>query len=822
MIKKATLVTAFAISLQAASMLALGANDVIEKESSEQASINAYINQRRTHAVDIARAGNTDEALTILSDLHQQYPNNTKIQADYLVVLNWANQHAKAVASVKGLALESLPDYALGALLKSARNIANHTVAMQVADEQLKRMPANVDYQIARLLVLIDSKQFTQANETLDLLKEKNPNYVELLNAQIYLGQESNSPIKIIDACQHLLVINPNNQQAALTLASAASRLGATSKAAEIAKQYQFNAKDSQVINANKAATQVRWGGLDAPNPRQPYAEIDLGLKALDEACQCDWDNAFRDADKHRLIFDRMVGLRDRHELKKVIAHYQQLQSIGVTLPNFALHAAADAYLTQKMPEQALSIFNLIINNDKLDYEAKKGKFYALIELEQFDQAFAVSLQFASEQPIYLRRNKNPVVRQNDKKLDADSTAYLGLAYADKLAESDTSFGQLHAIGPNNIPLRNNQAFVWRMRDWPELAKKTYIATLKQEPSNLQTKFGLANTHLDLHDWIATKDNIAELNQYISPADPSMKALNRRWQLHNMRQLTVDFNTRNANGGTFGSRSQEIDARLYSAPFDNYYRAFVDTSAQYGTFPEGTGKVIDPAVGLEYRKRNWRLSTQIGAALADGSGVTSLTNVAYRYDDFWRFEANLDINSAQMPLRGQRVSIRGNAVNAGLTYRWNELMQASATVNLMDMSDGNLRQSINANLDRRIYTSPHYKTNVQLNANASRNTSNGAVYYNPKSDSALSVGLVQNWLTWRRYDRSFSQVLALNAGVYQQQNFGSAGTWGASYKHTWQLDQQLELNYGIGRNSQAYDGIREFSNTLFGSINLLF
>ena len=822
MIKKASLVTAFAISLQAASLLAVGANNVIEKESSDQASINASINQRRTHAVDIARTGNTDEALTILSDLQQQYPNDTKILADYLVVLNWANQHAKALASAKGFALQSLPDYALGALLKSARNVTNHVVAMQVADEQLKRMPANIDYQIARLLVLIDSKQYAQANETLDLLKEKNTNNIELLNAQIYLGQESNSPIKIIDACQHLLVINPNNQQAALTLASAASRLGATSKAVEITKQHEFNAKDSQVINANKAAAQVRWGGLEAPNPKQPYAEIDLGLKALDEVCQCDWDNAFRDTDKHRLIFDRMVALHDRHEPKKVIAHYQQLQSIGVTLPNYALHAAADAYLSQKAPEQALSIYNLIINNDKLDYEAKKGKFYALIELEQFDQAFALSKQFTSEQPIYLRRNKNPVIRQNDKKLDADSTAYLGLAYADKLAESDSSFGQLHAIGPNNIPLRNNQAFVWRMRDWPELAKKTYIATLIEEPNNLQTKFGLANTNLDLHDWQATKDSIAELNQYISIADPSMKALNRRWQLHNMRQLAVDFNTRNSNGGAIGNRTQDVDARLYSAPFDDEYRAFVDTSTQYGTFPEGNGRVINPSVGLEYRKRDWRFSTQIGAALADGTGVTSLTNAAYRYDDFWRFDANLDINSTQMPLRGQRVSIRGNAVNAGLTYRWNELMQASAVVNLMDMSDGNFRQSINANLDRRVYTSPHYKTNVQLNAYASRNTNNSVVYYNPKSDSALSVGLMQNWLTWRRYDRSFSQVLTLNAGMYQQENFGSAGTWGASYKHIWQLDQQLELGYGVNRNSQAYDGIREFSNTLFGSINLLF
>ena len=298
--------------------------------------------------------------------------------------------------------------------------------------------------------------------------------------------------------------------------------------------------------------------------------------------------------------------------------------------------------------------------------------------------------------------------------------------------------------------------------------------------------------------------------------------MNGRWEQHNKRQFVADFTTSKSSGSAIGSKANSLDAWLYSAPFNDHYRAFINTGYNHGTFPEGNGTVVTPNIGLEYRSHDWRWAIQLGAATSDGSGAAANVTADYRANDYWSFNGGLELNSQQIPVRGQRIGIDGNALNIGATYRWSELMQASASANLMHMSDSNTRQGFGLALDRRLYTAPHYKANIRFSLNGSQNSLNNAAYFNPKSDLSVGATLTQDWLTWRRYDRSFTQRLSLSGGNYQQENFGSKGTWSISYSHDWEFDHLFELEYGISHGSQPYDGIRESSNALFGRINLLF
>ena len=50
--------------------------------------------QRR--AIELARLGELNEALTILAELHQLFPEDRPIRQDYLVVLGWADRDAEA------------------------------------------------------------------------------------------------------------------------------------------------------------------------------------------------------------------------------------------------------------------------------------------------------------------------------------------------------------------------------------------------------------------------------------------------------------------------------------------------------------------------------------------------------------------------------------------------------------------------------------------------------------------------------------------------------------------------------------------------------
>lgn len=758
---------------------------------------------------------------------HKQQP--TPIKSRVVSKISIAILLALSMQSHWGLAAnqtnttDEISEQALTTLAKQARQSGEFTQALQHYETLIARNPQYVDYKIAHALVQIDRQEYALADAEITALKESHANNAELLNAQLYLGQQTHSPIKILDASQRLLAINPKDSAMAGTLASAASDLGATGKADILRQQYSFEAAKTQPLQASYAAAYVRWGGFDPVDPKQPYADTDQALSALDRACQCDWATVdVNDIAKRKLVFDRMLALRDRHRASEVVTHYQQLKAHAIEVPVYALRAAADAYLELREPEQALAVQDAILLKEPNEYNTQLDKFYALIELERFDEATRHIQTISAQQPSYLNRNDNPTVRQNDKKLQADTIAAMGMAYGDNLAGSEQALIALQNIGPSNQQISNHLANIWRWRGWLDLAGKTYQDNLAKEPNDMQAKYGLAHTYLDGRDWALADKEIKALNGYITPDDPALKELNRRWALHQKRQFITDFNTGKSSGAAIGSRTSGINTWLYSAPFNDNYRVYANADYHHATFPEGDGNVLAPALGLEYRSHDWLVASQLGLVTQDGHGATGGVRASYRANDYWLFDSEVAFNSQQMPVRGQRVGTQGDLIIAGLTYRWSELMQASAAVGYMNMSDGNNRQSLQLAWDNRIYNTPHYKAYVRAEASASRNSINNASYFNPKSDTALGATLRQDWLTWRRYDSSFTQRLILGAGTYQQQNFGSDGTWSVSYSHDWDINRWLNVEYGIARRGQPYDGIKEYRSSLFGHINLLF
>ena len=430
--------------------------------------------------------------------------------------------------------------------------------------------------------------------------------------------------------------------------------------------------------------------------------------------------------------------------------------------------------------------------------------------------------KITTSEPKYLNRIDNPIVRENEKKLQADITKALGLSFGDDLAGSEKILMALHKVGPSNIELKNTLANVWRQRGWLDLAEITFKNNSVQEKHNTHSKYGQANTYLDGRAWALAEKELNELNQHIPPDEPILKDLNKRWKLHQKRQFISGVSTSDSSGSAVASKTKNFDALLYSAPFKDNYRAFAYTGYTNDDFPEGTGNILRPGAGLEYRSHQWLTTARLGVATNDGHGVTSDLYTQYRASDYWLFDANLELNARQSPSRGQRIGIQGDLMSVGATYRWSELMQLSASAGYMQMSDGNNRQSLGLALDMRVYTQPHYKANVGLDASLSLNSLDNAVYFNPKSDTEISAILTQDWLTWRRYNRSFTQRLGLGYGHYQQERFGGEAIWSTRYSHIWRFDRQFSLEYGLARTSHPYDGDTEFNNSFFGGINLLF
>jgi biofilm PGA synthesis protein PgaA len=630
--------------------------------------------------------------------------------------------------------------------------------------------------------------------------------------------------VLVIDANTHLLELNNQDLDAARALITGAREAGATDQALTLAKKYPNAAYNDEIdkINQDSAAQHIAWGHYNGKIPAQRFADTDVALQKLDLACHCDWNGLNLSIDKNKnLVFDRMVALRDRYRMQDVITHYQQLVNAKIDPPAYVLNAAGDAYLYKRMPDEALKTYDASLNKTPDNAETKFSKFYALVELERFDEATKLIDGISLDMVAYRNRPKNPVVRPSENKLEADMKAIYVRAYGDDLAFAEQHFQALNNVGPMNNDVRLALAEIWRFRGWPERAEQQLYEINQDYPDQVSPKINLANTHLDLRDWRLVESEIKPLvSDY--PENAAVQALDRRWALHNMRQLTIDGFGSKSSGSVFGSRSQGLNAALYSSPINDNYRVFVSTKYDHATFPEGNGNALFPGVGLEYTSRDWRLTGALSKANISANGVTAAFSADYRLNDYWSFSSALDINSSQMPLRGLRVGNSGDLFSASGVYRWSDLTRVSVGVGYMDINDGNNRESVNATLDRRLITKPHYKLTAHLRADASHNNEQNVAYFSPQRDFEVGAILDNEWMLWRRYERSFSHRLQLGAGDYWQKNFGSDLTWMASYEQQIRVDDQFEIDYGVVRSRHPYDGVKELATQYFVRLNLLF
>jgi biofilm PGA synthesis protein PgaA len=786
-------------------------------------------NQKHQQAIAQAKAGQYENALLILNVLVAENSKDMRLLADLMVVNSWANKPQAALDLAAKVELSRLPNDALSVLAKAARDTRNYSQAVSLYSDLLKREPNNIDAALGYTLSLTDAKEYVKAETESTKLRQLHPKLAGVYQVLSYLGVQSQQPVLVLDASKRLLEINNNDNQAAQLLIRATSDLGATPQALQYTKEYPqaLRAEDMASIKNDEIANLIQWGELAqlpfaSSSPQVRFAETDAALKKLDEACQCDWAKPnLADARTKNLVFDRMVALRDRYRMQEVVQHYQQLTQSKTDMPDYVLNAAGDAHLYLRDSVTALQAYNASLAKTPDNNETVFSKFYALVELERYDEATKLINDQAALLKPYRNRPKNPVVRQYDAKYSADSKVNFAKAYGDDLARAEHLFDTLANIGPINENVKLSLGEIWRWRGWHQKAQQQFLASTKAQPQSVQAKADLAHSRIDMRQWNqAEQETQALFSQY--PENSAVQQLNQRWQLRNMRELVLEAASSESSGSVIGSRFRDARAALYSSPFNYNYRAFVQTGYHQSTFPEGDATVYYPGVGLEYTDPVWRLTGAVSQPSIGGVGTELSFTADYRVDDYLMIASALDINSSQMPLRGLRTGISADLAQVQAIYRWSELTRVSAGVGVMRMDDGNNRKSLNLILDKRLITTPRYKLTVHARTDTSGNTQNNAIYFNPDRDLEYGAILDNEWLLWRHYERSFTHRLQLGTGNYWQKNFGNGKTWFASYEHQWKLDDRFALVYGVSRNSHPYDGLDEYFTQYFGRLNYLF
>ncbi len=780
---------------------------------------------RHERAIQLGRDGQFDESLEILEQLESSDPSTRKYFYDRLVVMLWASRTEQALDYLSQLNINITPDYVLDAFAKACRETRRYNTAIQFYSELLERDSGNINASLGLALTTAENGNVKSAFEILNYQSFLYPDDRNVLEAIAYVYKLNKDYVNATFIYHKYLELYPNEKRIRRLYILSLRNMGAAELALDQINQFPALLNNEQIIaiQMDQAANHVRWGILPETDYRKRFDNTDVALGKHTEIKLFNFEktNKLESTNDRRLMFDHIVALIDRYRMVDGIEYYERLLDHNIDIPDYVLIAVGNAYLYQEMPEQAMSISHNILSNDPQHYGAKLLLFYAYIEVDDFPNAYKTIDSLAENQATWKISSDQKIFKSNAKKLEADRVTILARAYGDDLQTAQTALETMLAKSPMNTDVRHDLALVYRWRGWNAKAITQYQRVLRKLPQHISSRVGGTNSNLNRREYRLAEQKLEKIHEQY-PENKDVQRLGKEWKSHNKRQLLSDIRLGTSNGTELGSRELSIDTYLYSRPIDYNYRAFLHFNFATADFVEGEGVEQRPGIGLEYRSQKYELTAEINNALKNSEGIGVKTNTNYFVGDHLTLKMDVDLNSLQAPLRGRRAGIDAHRLGFGLNYRWHESQQAGINYSYMDFDDGNSRHSIQAFVERRVINQPRYKLILRLDGYSSKNKTDNVIYYSPKRD--VSVGLTADnlWRLYRRYDKVFSHRLRASIGLYEQQGFGTAGTWSLQYEQIWNVNRDMEIIYGISRSRRVFDGEPEFENAIYGKIDWRF
>jgi biofilm PGA synthesis protein PgaA len=802
--------------------------------------------QQHQYAVNLARQGQLKKALKILEQEIRQYPQQKRYFYDYLQVLFWDNQYDKVLQQSQNLKLETLPNFVLQAIALSARHNKQFDKAKMCYQILTQRSPQNDNYQIGLAAVLIDQKNLKTARKIIDSILNRFPYHLEALKVQAYLYEQEDELLKAADTYLKILGFAKDNKEAIRGRVFALAKMSFFTQAWQSALLHRQYFSDSEWVKLHwdLAANMIRWGEIPAKRSDYRYAETHQAITRIKQNLSMLESMEIQDKAiwRQRALFDLLVALRDAKRMRQAVDLYRSLQQSGVNVPAYAKIAAADAFLYQEQPEQARNLYLEVLKDIPSSYNARQSLIYAYLEAEQPNLARALALQMAKQQPNKLRFKKPGsqnkfYTRGNPRKTETELAVAVIEAFTDRLKQAQKKIDFLYKNAPHNTDIRNARANIYYYRGWPRQAYEQLVSALNIDPKHLSNRLSLSPVLHDLRLYAAEQQNTEALYQEYYENKGVQRQM-RLWNIHNQRELRISTQGElsktqsNAPSPVNGSESVGIDTLLFSHPLAYHYRLFAHQNWQTSVFNDGTGRPVRGyfrryGLGLEYSIPNLVATGEVHYDNFKQHTVGFAGTLNYQFDDYWSANIRFDSRSQEIGLRaltsGRVAGNRSSAVTAwsvaaGFDYRAHESQSITFNQNFFIYNDGNFRYAANGQYYQRWYSGPQYKFSTRLNFGTSLNTRQSGNYYHPENDASLGLTLDHDFLTYRHYDLSFYQRIALTSAFYFQKeittnpskpvqyHFDPVGS--IQYEHRWKTLNRYELTYGAIRRYTIYDGDR--------------
>ena len=786
----------------------------------------------REQAVLYIKNGQIQQGVAVLTRLLQQYPNNQKVIADYLL----------SVAPIRTLDTVTLfnltqriqpkqfPEYAqftVVKLLRDQKQFAQAIHLLQQFEPYQKKNQTQVN--ILTAILYSENKQAEQAYSVLKRIDLKGLAADQLMQVA-YSYRIINHPAEAVHAIQYAYENKPLDQNIQTEYVNSLMALGSYQRADALMKKHSETQWDANLIQQiqlghwaqeiNAAVKRHQYLAGRGESGAVSYEKLD---RVLAEAEQIAQQNILVQPFFNRFYYDYLYALSYRGRSQQVLNILNTVTLPAVTaMPPYVRQAIADAYLAERQAASAEQLYRtLITEKNYSDMSVYSAFYYSLIEQEKYDQANQLIHEIDHLLPTFQYSQAKGV----DKSVHADRTQYIGLrgldwAYSNRLDIAEPYFEGLVEKTSNTDDGLNQLSQIQRWRDKPEQAAQTLARLNGLLPVSKQTRINqMQNAQAlgNIQDWRQLNTQLSQDYPDDTGVDKSRKELDDRDHAtiqHSSRFSRSHADQNNISEGLKGSRDRELNTTIYTPWFADNYRAFIEHRDIWGKYRQGDLEQQRYGVGLQWQ--NQRKSLTVTASQnshAERQGLEA--EWTHQLNDHWQYYLTAN-SQADIPLQAVELDKEGHAFGGGIRWKQNESRQAGFAYNRTDIDDGNLRQEFSADYSQRIFLRPHHTTTAGVNAYYGKNRLDNVSYFSPKQSTSVGLSLSHDWMTWREYERSFTQRFGVGVGIFQQKNFDGKPIADLQYQHLWKLSRTWSLRYGIGYGIHAYDG--EYENQVYGNL----
>ena len=776
------------------------------------------LHRERVAAVAAAKAGNLAAGIARLERLHQDHPDAPYVTADLIVLLRVAGRNPQIAALTQHLDPATVPDYALPAWAGALRDERQFARARAVLVGRAARLGPSV--QVLYAMITLEAGAPKAAAQLLPDRTTRGLGAEDLAD-MAYVLRRAGDPAGSLSLSEQALMRGGATPQALREEVFALSDLGAAGLAWEKARQHAalFSPAFRDRLRADATAVRIR----DARRERRRLDDLHrYGIRNRPLVVVLGRIDADRVAFAHdpaqelRTRYERIAVLRDLGRMREAIADFESLPQHPATasaarlrtIPPYVRQAAADAYAAARRPGHAVALYEgLIQENPKADLAVFLSLYYAYLDCEEYGPAERLLAHVRKITPTWIGPHGKEV---NPERPDVERIWGMDPAYRNREPIAYQRMRALTDRAPASGNFLNQQATLERRRGWPQQAQQTTQLAQTYDPGNKDTQLNLADNARDLGRYAIWGAAITSLSQDF-PDDTSIQKSMAQWGDRSEPSITSDYLIGNANGGSslVASREEELHTRLNSPWSGSGWRAFADQNYIWAQYPGAIASYNRAGVGVQWAGERRQASLMASQDQLTGHHPGIDADWSQWLNDQWEYSVSGSTYSLDMPVLAKTAGDSGKSVSARLDWRQSESRSAYATATVVAISDGNRQVDTAVGMTQRIYGSAHAITTAGFDLATENNSRQDSVYFDPTFFDSAELRLEHRWITWRRYERSFTQDFRVLAGSTWEAGYGAAPTYDFRYEHEWQLSRTWSLHYGAGLNSTVYEGGRQ-------------